>query len=162
MIITIRSSEQNQRNNRILHRQLTKSNKILQIKPLTHQNQASNNNSYNNYRRRGRSIRSSERNGRNSRTIRSETIPDAIKSSGVRINGRRMIRSGVTKREIVVIVVVVVIVIVVSLRGHDLSETLSGGFGGDVLSAFDCGEAGGGGGGWTEPRVRVSRRHGRR
>ena len=31
------------------------------------------------------------------------------------------------------------------LRGHDLSEALSGGFGGEVLSALDGGEGGGGG-----------------
>lgn len=62
-------------------------------------------------------------------------------------------RSTVAETEIVVIFVVVVTGV---LRGHDLREALSSGLGGEVLSAFDVGDAAGGGGARV---VATHRRH---
>ena len=101
-----------------------------------------------NYRRRRRSIRSSNGNWRDG-----VSISTRISVTGERRkSGRR--RSAVTEIEIVVIVI-----IVNGLRRHNASKTLRGGFSGDVLSAFDGGETGGS---RTEPWLRMRRRHHRR
>lgn len=51
--------------------------------------------------------------------------------------------------------IIVFIVILRGLRGHDLSQTLSGPLGGNILGALD-------GGIGTQSRLRMSRRHRRR